>query len=162
MLAKYPGGIPPSTANRPIANEKPMVRCCRADAANSPRGLAGLRDLINAAAIYFCTLATFELTPPSPPCKLLMLDEVTGGVCRASNSVCAGPGAKAMTRRRLDCRKGSSRTDKQRGTSYLSAAVQYLAVKSQVACVHVWRYGSGHQQSPLTLTTGGGILGTGS
>ena len=160
MLAKYPGGIPPSTANRPIATEKSMVRCSGADAPNSPLALTRRRDLKHATAVYFSTLATFELTPPPPACKLLKLDEVTGGVCRASNSVCAGPEAKAMIRR-LDCRSHSGRTE-QRGTSYLSAAVQHLAVKSQVACAHVWRYGSGHQQSPLTLETGGGILGTGS
>ena len=162
MLAKYPGGIPRSTANRLIANEKSMVRCSRTDAANSPQGLTERRDLTHPAAAYFSDFTTFELTPPPPACKLLMLDEVTGGVCRASKSMCVGPNPKALIRWRLDRRIDSRRMDKQRGTSYLSAAVQYLAVKSQVACVHVWRYGSGHQQSPLTLTTGGGILGTGS
>ena len=161
MLAKYPGGIPPSTANRPIANEKPMVWCPWADAPNSPLALTGRRDLKHATALYFSNLTTFTLTPPPPPCKLMMLDEVTVGVCRASNFVCAAPSPKARFRRRLDCRIDSSRMDKQRGTSYLSAAVQHLAVKSQVACARVWRYGSGHVK-PLTFKTGGGILGTGS
>ena len=126
-----------------------------------PPALTGRRDLKHATAVYFSNLTTFTLTPSPPACKLMKLDEVTGGVCRASKSMCAGPSPKALIRRRLDCRNHSSRMDKQRGTSYLSAAVQYLAVKSQVACARVWRYGSGHIK-PLTFKTGGGILGTGS
>ena len=156
MLAKYLGGIPPATANR-----RPPVLDNQIVTQSSPARLTEGHAAAHWRAVS-SYLPKITLTPPPPPCKLMMLDEVTGGVCRASKLMCAGPEAKAMIRRRLDCRKDSSRTDRQRGTSYLSAAGQYLAVKSQVACARVWRYGSGHKYSPLTLETGGGILGTGS